>query len=308
MSVYKVTLMWNQSVMGVSETYHTADVTPTTALARVQTFLQYRFAMLYPYQFAVGLRLATYGAKRQSVVLLPPYDRFPGTNSFLQIPSTGNYKGESNQPNADQLRAVLQCRYSYDNTRAVYRYLSGIPDEVSYTEPNTVDFSKVPNWYQAFTAFKNNLISGGWQLRAKAITGINAPAAVTGVTSQAAAPSLLGIVLPAATAPPIVQGSQIQLQHFRPAKFTRNPSVNGSWTVDSINTTLVPGSLIVYLRNSGTIDPTTVRITALSTIQLVSYQLFPIQQMDWVRIGIHKRGRPSMAPRGRRLSRPTLDP
>lgn len=305
---YKFTLMWNQSVMGVSETWYTPDWTVSQAIKGLQQYMSARFALLAYNQQCVGVRLSTYGAKRQSVVLLPPYDTFPQSSSVIQIPPAGTYVPETKFSSMDQLRSVLQNRVTYNDTRTVYRYMSGIPDGVSYTEPATVNFFQNPSWKQYLDTYYRTIVSLGLQIRAKAITGINAPATVTGVTSQAAAPSLLGIMLPAATAPPIVQGSQIQLQHFRPAKFTRNPSVNGSWTVDSINTTLVPGTLIVYLRNSGTIDPTTVRLTALSTIQLVAYSLFPVQDMTWVRVGIHKRGRPSMAPRGRRLSRPTLDP
>jgi hypothetical protein len=306
--IYKVTHMMNRSVMGASESWYTGDWSATQALQYIQELLAARMALVTYATETVGVRLAVYGAKRQSVVLLPPYDVFPGTNSLLQIPAKGTYTGEVKNFGSDQYRAALQNRITYDNTRTVLRYMSGIPDAVSATEPATVDFSLTPQWKQALDRYYNILSSRGWSIRAKAITGINAPASVTGVTSMAAAPSLLGIILPAATAPPIVQGSSVQLQHFRAAKFTRNPTINGGWTVDSINTTLVPGSLIVYLRNSGTIDPTTVRITALSTIQLVGYSLFTVQNVTWVRCGIHKRGRPSMAPRGRRLSRPTLDP
>ncbi len=306
--IYKITHMLNQSVMGASETWYTPDASTTSAVAMIQTYLAARMALLPPTTTTVGIRLATYGAKRQSTVLLPPYDVFPGTKQFIQIPTAGTYQNETKGVGSDQFRAALQNRVTYNNTRTVTRYLAGIPDGIVNVEPATVNFKNNPQWKQALDRFYGVIVGYGLQIQAKAITGINAPATVTGVTSQAAAPSLLGIILPAATAPPFVQGSQVQLQHFRPAKFTRTPTVNGGWTVDSTNATLVPGSLIVYLRNSGTIDPTTVRITALSTIQLLAYQLYPVQDMTWVRVGIHKRGRPSMAPRGRRLSRPTLDP
>lgn len=308
MSVYKVTVMWNQSVMGVSETLYTPDVSGSQLATVLQKYLQSRFNLLFQNQYMVGVRIALYGSKRQSVVLLPPYDVLPQTQLTVQIPASGKLTAGQSFGSPDQLRGVLQNRISYGDTRNVLRYMSGIPDEVSATEPATVNFGRDPSWKQALDNYYAGVVADRWQIRARSVTGANAPASVTGVTSEAAAPSLLGIVLPAATAPPIVQGSQVSLQHFRPAKFTRSATVNGTWTVDSVNATLVPGSLIVYLRNSGTIDPATVRLTALSTIQLIGYQLYPIQQMTWVRVGIHKRGRPSMAPRGRRLARPTLDP
>ncbi|MGH3526754.1 MAG: hypothetical protein ACRDQ6_05515 [Pseudonocardiaceae bacterium] len=308
MSVYKVTAMWNQSVMGASETLYTSDVSTTILAKRITRYLAARFLLLPPAVFAVGVRVALYGAKRQSVALLPPYDVLPQTTIEVQIPAHGQYFGKNVTNKPDQFRASLQNRLSYDNTRNVLRYMSGIPDAVSATEPATVDFSGAIDWYTFLSEYYALLVSDGWQIRARAVTGPHAPTSVTGVTSMAASPSLLGMILPAATAPPIVQGSQVALQHFRPPKFTRSATVNGSWTVDSVNATLAPGQLIVYLRNSGLIDPTTVRLTALSTIQLIGYSLFPIQAATWVRVGIHKRGRPSMAPRGRRLARPTLDP
>jgi hypothetical protein len=308
MSVYKATLMWNQSIMGVSETWYSPDVSSSKIGQTLQAMLAARFALLGPNQFAVGVRLALYGAKRQSTVLLPPATTIPGDTSVTIIPVSGTYKYAASSPGTDQLRGVLQYKLGYGDTRSVLRYMSGIPDAVSFTEPATINYGAEIRWFQALKRYFDLLISAGWQIRARAVTGPNAPASVTGVTSQAAAPSLLGIVLPAATAPPIVQGSQVSLQHFRPAKFTRNATVNGTWTVDSVNATLTPGSLIVYLRNSSTIDPQTVRLTALSTIQLIGYSLFPVQAIDPFRVGIHKRGRPSMAPRGRRSARPTLDP
>lgn len=305
---YKITHMINQSVMGASETWYTPDWSTSQAISYIQQMLQNRMALLPKTTSTVGVRIAAYGAKRQSVALLPPQDIFPGTNFLLRIPTYGSYANETTNVGSDQFRAALQIRCQYNNTRSVIRYLAGIPDGISNVEPATVNFANNPKWKQAYDQWWGQLVNAGFSINAKSITGNNAPATVTGVTTMAAAPSLLGIVLPAATAPPIVQGSQVQLQHFRPAKFTRSPTINGGWTVDSTNSTLTPGSLIVYLRNSSTIDPNTVRITALSTIQLLGYQLYPIQQVAWVRVGIHKRGRPSMAPRGRRLARPTLDP
>lgn len=308
MSVYKVTLMWNQSIMGVSESWYSPDV-DIPGLAKVlPRMLSARFQMLYPNQYMVGVRVALYGSKRQSVVLLPPYDALPQSTDVIQLPTAGGQKPGRLGLGPDQLRSVLQYRVYYGDTRTAIRYLSGIPDSISATEPATLRPNSGIPWWQAYNYWVERLTADGWQIRARAVTGPNAPASVSGVTAMAAAPSLLGIVLPAATAPPIVQGSQVSLQHFRPAKFTRSATVNGTWTVDSTNATLAPGSLIVYLRNSGTIDPTTVRLTALSTIQLIGYSLFPVQKIGWVRVGIHKRGRPSMAPRGRRLARPTLDP
>ncbi|MHB8735443.1 MAG: hypothetical protein ACYC6M_09100 [Terriglobales bacterium] len=308
MSIYKMTTMWNESIMGVSESWYTPDVTPSQLVTLLTKYHSARFACMYDNQYMVGVRLALYGSKRQSTVLIPPLDNINGVVQNVALPLHGALKSGTLTGGPDQLRSVIQTKVQFNDTRQAIRYHSGVSDLITTTEPGGINQGRDPSWWQLFQNFQSFVSQNGLQVRARSITGPNAPASVIGVTSQAAAPSLLGIVLPAATAPPIVQGSQVSLQHFRPAKFTRNATVNGTFTVDSINTTLVPGNLIVYLRGTGTIDPNTVRLTALSTIQLIGYQLYPVQKYTYIRVGIHKRGRPSMSPRGRRLARPTLDP
>jgi hypothetical protein len=307
-SVYKVTTIWNQSVMGVSETWYTPDQSDASIQKTIQQMIALRSNCMYQIQPFVGIRVSLYGAKRQSKVILPPGGPLADPFNFLQVPATGTLPGGTSTTRPDQLRAVIQLTIAYNNTRRTLRYLSGIPDAYSVTEPATFNPGAAGAWGTAFDQWRSYLVNTGWQIQARLLTGDYTPAPVIGVTVQAAAPSLLGIVVVAATAPAFAQGQKVALSHFRPKKGTRDLTVNGMWTIDSVNTTLVPGNLIVYLRNSSGIDPDSVRFTANSTIQRVGYGLFPVQSINPYRVGIHKRGRPSLAPRGRRLSRPTLDP
>lgn len=307
MAVYKVTMMWNQSVMGVSESWFTPDQSGLALQKQVTDMLNLRAACMYQIQPFVGVRLALYGAKRQSQVILPPGGPWLDPFSQVTVPTTGNLPGAGSTTRPDQLRAVLQMTVQYNDTRRTIRYLSGIPDAYSATEPATIVPGAAGAWGTAFQTWRSYLVNNGWQIQARQISGAYLAVPVNGVTVQAAAPSLLGISVLAATAPPFVVGDRIALAHFRPAKGTRSATVNGMWTVDSVNTTLTPGNIIVFLRGSAGIDPDSVRFVATSTIQRVGYQLYPVQAINPYRVGIHKRGRPSMAPRGRRLSRPTLD-
>lgn len=308
MAVYKVSLIWNQSVMGVSETWYTPDQSSSTLQKQIQDMLSFRSQSMFRIQPFVGVRLSLYGAKRQSKVILPPSGVFLDSFNPLQVPASGTLPGSTSTTRPDQLRAVIQCTLGYNDTRRTIRYFSGVPDGFTVTEPATFDPSAAGAWGTAFQNFRTFIVNNGWQIRARQVTGAFLAVAVNGVSVQAAAPSLIGISVVAATAPPFVVGEQVALSHFRPKKGTRGLSMNGMWTIDSINTTLVPGNLIVYLRGSAGIDPDSIRFTAQSTIQRVGYSLFPVQDFNLYRVGIHKRGRPSLAPRGRRLSRPTLDP
>lgn len=308
MAVYKVSLMWNQSVMGVAETWYTPDQSQNSLQKTIETMLALRSQCLFRIQPFVGVRLSLYGAKRQSKVILPPSGVFLDSFNPLQVPASGTLAGSGQTTRPDQLRAVIQCTIGYSDTRRTIRYFSGVPDGFTVTEPATFDPGAAGQWGTAFQAFRSYITDNGWQIQARQITGAYAAVPVNGVSVQAAAPSLIGISTVAASAPPFIVGERVALSHFRPKKGTRGLTMNGMWTIDSINNTLVPGNVIVYLRGSAGIDPDSIRFTASSTIQRVGYQLYPVQEFNLYRVGIHKRGRPSLAPRGRRLSRPTLDP
>lgn len=308
MTVYRVTLGIGQTVMGATESYYTADLDPPKAADRINALLAARNKLLWKSTFWTGVRVSQYASLRRSQLYIPGITPFTGTTTVLTVPGVGVNGGTTEELRPDQFRAVLQWKAFFDVDRVSTRYLSNIPDALSATEPNTVDLTANPAWYSAFKRFRDLLVNDGWQIRARLRVGDDAPWPVSGVVTQPVAPSDLGIKVVSMGAPAFVVGGKITLSKFRPAKGTRDKTVNGSWTVDSVDTTSYPGFTIVYLRNSDGIAPASVRITDASRIQNVHYGLFPIQSGYYNRVGIHKRGRPLGSPAGRRLSRPSLDP
>lgn len=307
MPVYKVTTMWNHSIMGVSESYYTPLLATSKAPDRISAMLSARAAMMYPDCQFVGVRISVYPFVRQSSVLLPGIAQSALLGDTVKVPSAGTYGPDPMLFPESQLRQTLQVALGYGSLQTVPRYLSGVPKLIVMTEPSTLNMAASGVWLERFNAFAD-ILTGGWQIRVRVPLPVITPPApqILGVISQSAGPSLLGIVI--GNKPPVtlVQGNKVALTGFRPACNTRGPTINGQWTVDNVNTTMQPNNVVVFLRNSSTIDPTTVNWTDASRIGLVAYQLSPITSFLPYRIGIHKRGRPSMAPRGRRLTRPSL--
>lgn len=305
MAVYKLTLTWNQSVMGVSETYYTNDIAGSVVVDRINEFLIKRYALLWNVHETVGLRISVYGSRRASLFFPPGNRKFPGTDKVLIIPSQGALTGAGLQTRPDQLRAVIQMLWMFGDNKQTIRYLSGIPDTVSATEPGTDDLTGNPQWVANFYAWRQWILDHGWQIRARTVPPTDPEFPAANLVVQQAAPGLLGVVVATALTPNFIPGDKAHLRGFRPSK-TSCSSINGIWFVDSVNTTLVPDHTVIWLRGSAGIDPNSQK--TLGTIQRVKFTLFPVSYIGVYRVGIHKRGRPSPAPRGRRLVRRSLVP
>jgi hypothetical protein len=294
--------------MGVSETYFTRDTTATGAAALIQDWLAKRTAMQWSNQGVVGVRVAVEGDKRKAALLVPPGDLFPGTNTIMQIPSAGSIPFLNGASNPDLLRVVLQLRLNFDTTRTTLRYLSGIPDANTHTDPATFETGAYVPWYKAYSSWWKSMVDNAWAVKGIDKSSNNPLTPIIGLSKQAAPPSFMGIHLAGQPAPAIARGDKVSCRGFRPAKGVKAATINGTWYVDSVDTTTFPDEFVVYLRGSQLIDPALQRFTDASTLQRIRYSLYPIQSVTWVRAGIHKRGRPSIAPRGRRLTHVSLDP
>lgn len=308
MSVYRVTYMWNHSVMGVSETYWTKDETGGAALLDVQRMLSLRSQFMYVDDYTVGVRIAIEGATRNSVALIPPSGIFPGVGQYMNIPVAGVIPEVPTVKSESQLRQTMQQRLSFADTRTAIRYISGVDSSIVFTEPATLNFNGSSSWYKAWQAFKSYLIQNGWQIRAQVLPPAATVNNVIGVVQQGAAPGLIGIQI---SIPPTfsgIKGNKIALHGMRAAKGTKGSTMNGTWFIDSVDSTALPAYLTLYLRGSAGIDPEAQRFTDKTTVRLVTYAFYPIQAIEPLRVGIHKRGRPSLAPRGRRLTVKSLDP
>ncbi|NJO56135.1 MAG: hypothetical protein HC834_07025 [Rhodospirillales bacterium] len=312
MPIYQVTPIFGQTVMGASETYISRLVSAPAAAAAINLLVAKRNDILYrDYHYWQGVRVSIYDTKRRSTAYLPGTSNFPGGGQIV-VPSRGTFiatggavpdpASETTRP--DQFRAVMQYRISYDTDRSTIRYLSGIPDSMSGTEAGTLQKQADPAWWTKWEAFAGHLVSAGWQIRARH-RGPYDEHAASGLVVREAGPAQLGVVVPALPDLGYEVGNKVHLKGWR--RMGRGGlSLNGKYFIDNVNTTQISGSRIYFLRGTEGQDPAQWKI--LGTIQLVGYDTFPIEDVNHHRVGIHKRGRPTMAPRGRRLTRLTLDP
>lgn len=306
--MYKVTEMWNHSVMGFSETWWNNSSSLASVAPQIQKLVYARMAMMYDDCYLVGVRISLVGGVRQSTVCLPGDNILPDGVTNLHLPYQGGVPSLNPKPVESQLRQVVQIYVSYGINQKTVRYLSSVPADVCLTEPFGSGVQGDVTFFDAYANWRKLLVNSNWGIMTRQLTGAGAPVPILGAEVGTQTAPLLGITVLAATAPPFAQGLKVAVQHARPPKGTRTSTLNGTWIVDSVGPGSQTGTTNVYLRGSEGVLPTSVRFTDKSTIALVQLGFTPISWIHSMRAGIHKRGRPSMAPRGRRLSRTTLDP
>jgi hypothetical protein len=310
---WKIDPVWNQHVMGVSESYITGVVSDSVLATTVANLIDRRNAMLYrDYHHWVGIRVSRMPTDlnvtqpaRESRVYLPGVNELD-TGGKVTVPARGgavDVTGFLSPP--DQLRAVLQYRVKYDDTRSTIRYLSGIPDGVSLTEPGTFSFAGNLGWGNELSAFSAFIVANCYVV-ALLNTGDYDTVPARKLSLAGASPSALVVSVDTASAKPIAVGNKIMLTGFRRKAGKPGPSLNGTFYVDAISTTVFTGLTSYTLRIDPITDPSDWKV--FGTVRKKGYGYFSIQKVDPYRVGIHQRGRPSLAPRGRRLTRLTLDP
>lgn len=304
MPVYRITTGYGQANMGWTETlWSPADTAPAVA-AKLNKILTARAQMLWTVHSFIGVRIAEEGSRRKSV-FLPAGPRFwepAGTN--IIIPARGARTGLGAATRPDQLRAVMQLRVTYGAGLSTLRYLSGIPDSISATEPATDDLTGDPAWVAAFSAFLGNVIQDGWQL--KVLDPAQPERAIRSVPLQESAPGLVGVGVLTGETIAALPGDRVHIRGQRKKhSATDKRTMNGQWVVDSVNTTLTTGQVVYFLRNSQGIDPTGFQL--LGTVQKVAKTFADITAINVHRVGIHKRGKPFASPVGRRSTRASLD-
>lgn len=326
MAVWRATIFMGFHGFGSSETYITnGDLEPDLGAEWLAGLLARRMALAPIDVDCLGVRVSDLLRKRESNMLIPPGGQFPG-NGFMVVPEKGTFNvGEPSTRAPIEYRAAAQLRLRYDNLRFTTRYLTPVPRAIVGAEPLTYVPSGSPPWVAALANFCNYI---------RGLPGSGAPAAcaiyaripiplapmppspdpyrVLTWRVQSATPSYLGAVLTTAGAAGIAVGDKVHVYNTRIrspqwANGARLPSLNGSWFVDAVDpNTPTTGQVTVWLRGTAGIDP--LLIKNLGRLFKVQYATYAVQRCDVVRVGIHKRGRPSSIPRGRRLTRVSLDP
>src|SRR5262245_18984465 len=118
--------------------------------------------MLSTNQYIAGVRAALETAVRRSSSMLPTRGLFADSGNYINIPGTGTIAPTGTNGLADQFRAVLQMQWRFNDTRQTIRYLSGIPDAISLTEPLTINFNAAQGWWNAYNAWTGFLVQNAW--------------------------------------------------------------------------------------------------------------------------------------------------
>jgi hypothetical protein len=320
MPVYKVTIGFVRNVFGASETYYTAEGTTDSAIGpTVETLLNYRAKMLPVGVEFVGVRIGLAPvanlqtpAPRRSNFYPPDVYNLNEDGIALTVPATGKLPATVDDENAflngkqecDQAKASLMCRIRFDSDRRANRYLCFPPDNVLFSEPDSYHPDGYPGWNTLMLGFLPLLKSGGWQIRARSRDPGYTETPIVSWYQAAAAPSIMGVVLPSQPATTIVPGDWVAIKGVR-RKGTDKTSYNGKYRVSSINPTFASGQIVIYLEGSEAGQASTVKIPG--SIQKVAYKYYPFDFFSGYKATTHKRGRPFSAPLGRRKKQTSLN-
>lgn len=312
MPTYRFTLFSNMSVMGAAETYYTrGNVGIDTFAEQLQHFLNLRTDLMYANQEVVGVRVADLGTtfptgvlKRKSVFWPPGSRKLPGSTTVINVRQRGTFGDPTAADHPDQYRVALQEAVIHGGGRQTIRYLTAVPDEATTFDPGALNMAKPPAWwakYNDYATYRRQTFS----LLARVPHPVEVEAQVLALQLATAGPAEIGMTVAQPPAPLFAVGDKISVKGFR-FKFGGRKTLNGIWRVSAVVGTSSSPLLVVFLRGSAGIDIN--EIKTFGTIQRVAFQLDNIERIDPLRAGIHKRGRPSPAPRGRRLTRILLDP
>lgn len=305
---YKITQYFLAGAYGFSESYWWSGSTGSSPFSLLPKMLSLRMAMMFDYIGLAGVRVSILGQQRASYLLLAGENNLGAGLGTLVLPVIGTYLAATPSQSSDQIRACMQVRALYGNGYKAIRYMVGPPEVTGLATTGGLIPNAHPKWYDQWIAYRDFLLKNGFGMLARSTVPPYNPAIISTLVVGGSTSNLIGVVVPGQTPAPGVPPGQIQISRCRPPKGTRQLSLNGLWMVDSVISSLNPASTTYFLAGSAGILPSAVRLTPKSSAQIVNPIFQPWTGLNVLRIGIHKRGRPSLVPRGRQLKRATLDP
>lgn len=303
MPVYRITTGYGQANMGWSESWYSPDDEAPAIAPKLNALLMARAKLLWDVHSFIGVRIAQVGSRRKSIYL-PAGQRFwNAAGQNVIIPPKGLKTGAGQSTRPDQLRVAMQLRVTYGTGFQTLRYLAGIPDSISATEPVTDDLQGDKQWVNDFANYLGLLIGDGWQINA--LDQTNQERTIRSITLQEAAPGLVGVGVLTGETLAAQPGDRVHIRGMtvNPCLANRK-TLNGVWVVDTVNTTLTTGQVVYFLKGTQGTDIT--RFRFLGSIQKVGKAFADITAINVHRVGIHRRGKPFASPVGRRKTRACL--
>lgn len=303
MAAARVTFYFGQAQTGWSETWWYPPGISTALYAKTEIHARNRVDMLVANHTLIAVRITEEGANRSTRLFLSGGETLiDGTGQFINLPSRGKEDGVGTAVEGppDQVRAAMHLEVIKNGRRIGLRYLAGIPDKVSLTEDPTLGGSVQSIWWEHFAKYRQMLVNEGWAIKALD-KGPDYPLIdVIGYRLRAAAPSVLGVVIPLAQPWTNTQGKKAALQGV---KMVRRglASPNKTWIIDGTEVDTPNGTRTVWLRGTEEFDPST--FLTLGKVRAVSHTYVVPTLIEPIRVGIHKRGKPFGSPVGRRVTR-----
>ncbi len=312
---FRATMHFQHSYFGFSETWYKPNTTYPALLSALGRLLYTRCGMLEQQYVPLAVRLAKEDDTRHSRLLtVGPNNMSDVGGGNFNVPDRGSYGDETVSPtadigpdNSDQTRASLQMIGLVAGKRVCLRYLAGVPDFVSLTEPKTVSDKNAGKWWKAYEDYTKAVVDDGWCIKslnklqtASGDLPANPLIPVIGYQSPSVSPGILGVQMPLAISFAGVQGDRILLQGVR-MKEDGLKSPNGKWIIDSIVLNSITQTRTIFLRGTELFDPSLFKTLGKFRRELYTYTALTV--FDFVRMGTHKRGKPFFSPRGRAKTR-----
>lgn len=305
MPVFRCTLGFRNGPFAPTETYYRTEANLAAVGPKIEKLMQLRNEMLTQTDQWVGVRIGQADAPRTGRLYSPGQYTLAGSGIAMVVPERGVLAVGTGQPRQDQGRSCIICKAYFGNSRTSTRYLSFVPDNVVRGDPDSVALGGTPFFSTDFRNFTLELVNGGWQIWARKSGSGFDPILIEDWVTAATGPSIMGPSIPTPTAPALSSTRRVKILSVR-RRGTDKLSYNGTFVVQTLNTTQVPDHTIYFLRGTETGDPASIKLPG--KLQIIDYQAYNISTFFAERAGIHKRGGSFGAVRGRRSKHLSLDP
>lgn len=306
----KVTLYFSHGKFGASESYYwnPEDLISHDHFAfPLQQWVERRNNLLDSNHQIDGVRVATTASPKVSRLFVPGLNvikRDPLQDVSTTIPLKGGYtSGSSTTPSWDQFRSVLHVRVTTADGKSSLRYMSGIPDITSGTEPATLNSTAPAAWWDKFREFERYSGEEGFSVQHSAQDRNTGYADIEYFVSRATAPNLLGLVVVGDSWNPAVgasaPGCQLSGQRL---KASAGFKLAGHYKVAAVATE--SGRRVIYLQDTD--GAALAYIRSPGRVRTTSFGTSPIVSMTPIRVGIRQRGNGSNRVVGRRRNLPRL--
>lgn len=296
----RVTMYFGQSQTGWSETWWYPAGRSSQFYAKLELLAKTRVNLLVANHYLLAVRVTDEGAQRFTRLLTTggqtTLDIGVGT---IDLPARGREDGGGADVEGppDQVRAAMHLEVIQNAQRIGLRYFAGIPDDISLTEPDTLNKNFAKIWWSQFGQWRTRVLADGWAIKQLDKSTPFPLINVIAYRIRTAAPSVIGVVMPTSATFTATTGGKVALQGVRMnQKGLRSP--NQTWIIDAVEEDAGTLQRTVWLRGSEEFDPST--FATLGKVRAVSYAYTIPTWLEPIRVGIHKRGKPFGSPVGRR--------